>query len=87
MPSSGLNSNNNEMNIGFQDQFNLPGEMQGKISNEIRIVSYGGEIKDPKRVGSRGLVSRNRPPVSIPNQTSDPMVSNLPKYTYTEDRP
>lgn len=49
------------INIGFQDQFNLPGEMQGKLSNDIKIVSYGGEIKDPKRVASRGLNSRERP--------------------------
>ena len=65
VPSSCVNSNNNELNIGFQDQFNLPGEMQGKLSNDIKIVSYGGEIKDPKRVASRGLASRERPPIPV----------------------
>ena len=53
------------MNIGFQDQFNLPGDMQGKLSNDIKIVSYGGEIMDPKRVASRGLASRERPPIPV----------------------
>jgi hypothetical protein len=51
------------MNIGFKDQFNLPGEMQNKISNDIKIVSYGGEIQDPKRIGSRGIMSRGKPPL------------------------
>lgn len=73
------------MNIGFQDQFNLPGEMQGKLSNDIKIVSYGGEIKDPKRVASRGLNSRERP--IIPMVPQDSMAPQMPKYSYTESRP
>lgn len=52
------------------------------MTNEIKIVNYGGEIQDKKRVGSRGIMSRGRPPMP-----ENPMAIPLPKYTYTEDRP
>jgi hypothetical protein len=62
----------------------LPREINNNLSNDIRIVSYGGEIQDPKRVASRGLVSRGRPPLAA---TSDPIPVPMPKYNYSEDRP